>query len=1068
MAIELKDTPLYVDSSLIGLWRFEGNNTDEKGLSCTDYNISYSAGKFGQGANFNGASSRIDVTNSANYDVSRLTISAWIKPTSTTQNGFIFEKGSVNTQYSLFLEGTIIIFRTHNGTTTHDLIGGMTAMGIVAGNWHHVVVTYDGQLKKMYVDGILRRTAVYTSTLRTGQSGQRIGAYGGATPAYWFNGSMDDVAVFGRALTNKEVRELYDGTMKKYVKNTLTKYRRDRFVGYVEKGRQIVNTPLFNDPNLVGYWKLDGNSADSKASNNGTDTAMLYPDENSHWGRPAKFNGSTSHIQVANINHQASDFTYSWWVKWNAPVTGIQTYIENGSWGNTLLIRQETYNALNIYAMSTSYGSFNFVPIVGKWHHLALVRSGNTLYLYVDGQLAGTLAFNVTITPATNMWFGASQHSSTQCIQANMVDIAIFSRALTESEVQQICYGFKEKNNLQDYKRLEDNETDPEVEEGELMSPTDIYGCKAWIDFSTLGGLSDGSAISWSADLSGNGNALGQIAVAQNPVYKPNVLNGLATARGTIASSTTFLIPWNYVPASGGTITKSGDYTIHTFTSSGTFVANCDLTVEVMVVGGGGGGGQELGGGGGGGGVVWNSAYAVAAGNHTVTIGNGGGRIYNNGVGSNGGNSVFSGLTAYGGGGGGGATNGANGGCGGGGGSRNNTWYYGGSGSQGYAGGKDNYGTWTGLGSGGGGGAGAVGGDGSANAGGNGGAGFTCPINGVTYAGGGGGGAGDGRTGGTGVNGGGNGRAVSNNPGYDGTANTGGGGGGGGGGAGSWGSSMGGSGIVIVRYRTPQSSIFYIARKTSTGGRVLSGRTNNWLMGYWSNYKQQAYYEGWIDTNSDVANETAFHVWTGITDTTSYLMEDGRIVKYGTGGTTPPFGICIGYLGTSEFSDFDIGEIIAYNRNLNSRERELVSNYLLKKWGMDYNVALMKPVTTSWASTNPWNVTDGSTWTDSWVGVNGTASVTIDLLEVYNVNRVDIFHYWWDGRTYYYNKVETSPDGVTWTTRFDSEVNGRYAETYKGKTITFTTTPVRYVKHTLNGSSANPGSHFSEVRVMGK
>jgi len=153
---------------------------------------------------------------------------------------------------------------------------------------------------------------------------------------------------------------------------------------------------------------------------------------------------------------------------------------------------------------------------------------------------------------------------------------------------------------------------------------------------------------------------------------------------------------------------------------------------------------------------------------------------------------------------------------------------------------------------------------------------------------------------------------------------------------------------------------------------------------------------------------------------------------------------------------------------LNDKERARVENYLLKKWGMDYNLALDKPAYMSWTGTWHWYPTDGASWTDYYVGVDGLGYIIVDLLNVYTVNRIDIFHYWWDGRTYYYNKVETSPDGIVWTTRFDSEVNGRYAETYVGKTITFTGAPVRYVRHTLNGSSANTGSHFNEIRVVGK
>ena len=66
--------------------------------------------------------------------------------------------------------------------------------------------------------------------------------------------------------------------------------------------------------------------------------------------------------------------------------------------------------------------------------------------------------------------------------------------------------------------------------------------------------------------------------------------------------------PSPFIEATGGTITTDGNYTIHTFTSSGTFcvskVACCapDNVVSYMVVAGGGGGGDGRGGGAGAGG----------------------------------------------------------------------------------------------------------------------------------------------------------------------------------------------------------------------------------------------------------------------------------------------------------------------------------------------------------------------------------------------------------------------------------------------------------------------------------
>jgi len=298
-----------------------------------------------------------------------------------------------------------------------------------------------------------------------------------------------------------------------------------------------------------------------------------------------------------------------------------------------------------------------------------------------------------------------------------------------------------------------------------------------------------------------------------------------------------------YISATGGTITTSGNYKIHTFTSSGTFTVSSvgnslgsgdGVSYVVVAAGGGGGFGGGNGGGGGAGGFREgkNSGDPYTAsplnapagltvssspGSYPVTIGSGGaGAPNNNNTGASGGNSVFSTITSTGGGGGAsddnaGATTGGNGGSGGGGGG-------GGGGPSPNAGGSGNtppvsppQGSNGGtsnppgpMGGGGGGGATAAGGAVPSNtvSGGAGGAGATSSINATptARAGGGGGGADAGGTGGSGGSGGG-GAGGDNNTSTNmtaGTANTGGGGGGNGGNAAG---ATGGSGVVIIRYK---------------------------------------------------------------------------------------------------------------------------------------------------------------------------------------------------------------------------------------------------------------------------
>ena len=299
-----------------------------------------------------------------------------------------------------------------------------------------------------------------------------------------------------------------------------------------------------------------------------------------------------------------------------------------------------------------------------------------------------------------------------------------------------------------------------------------------------------------------------------------------------------------FISATGGTVTESGDYKIHTFTGDGCFVvsslgnlAGGGSDVDYLVIAGGGGGGNEggtsiAGAGGGAGGFRESSGAAsgcysvsplgacvsalpVSVTTYPVTVG-GGGAAPATAASSSGSNSVFSTITSTGGGFGASGSNisgGTNdGGPGGSGGGAINTI---GSGNtpptsppQGNDGGASPA-TWP---TGGGGGATAAGTPAPSSQSGPGGAGATTSISGTptAYAGGGGGGgvvnrpepspAGTGGTGGGGAGG-----FPGKTPGNAGTANT----GGGGGGAANrypecgpnYAGGAGGKGIVIIRYK---------------------------------------------------------------------------------------------------------------------------------------------------------------------------------------------------------------------------------------------------------------------------
>jgi len=271
----------------------------------------------------------------------------------------------------------------------------------------------------------------------------------------------------------------------------------------------------------------------------------------------------------------------------------------------------------------------------------------------------------------------------------------------------------------------------------------------------------------------------------------------------------------NKSTVSGGTVTTSGSYTIHTFTSSGTLTVTggAKAGVDYLLVAGGGGGGDTRAGGGGGGGMTVTTGASIPVGTYTITVGAGGAGGTSSSDGTDGGSSSFGSISSVVGGGGGGGQQrvGRSGGSGGGGSDSRS----GGAGTSGQ--GNNGGGSSGSSGGGGGGGKGSVGNNGDTDSsnnfvdndsGGNGGNGASNSYSGsnVSYAGGGGGGSRDDGPYGAGVHGGGNGGRNNSNVAQSGTTNLGGGGGGGArlhGSAGStYNGAAGGSGIVIIRYLT--------------------------------------------------------------------------------------------------------------------------------------------------------------------------------------------------------------------------------------------------------------------------
>jgi hypothetical protein len=207
----LNHSPRLVTNGLVAYWdagntrSYTGSGTTWSDLSGNQLNMTtvnsptFSSGSFA----FNGTQ-YASATNSTLLDNQTFTVSVWVKTNATTQNGFWFEKGTINAQYALFQEGTQIKCRINNGSVVIDTIAPVTASYMNTTSWFNVVFTFVTGSQVCYINSSVAGTGTTTATIPSNSGGMWIGVYGGAG-GYFYNGNISAVSVYNRVLTASEV-----------------------------------------------------------------------------------------------------------------------------------------------------------------------------------------------------------------------------------------------------------------------------------------------------------------------------------------------------------------------------------------------------------------------------------------------------------------------------------------------------------------------------------------------------------------------------------------------------------------------------------------------------------------------------------------------------------------------------------------------------------------------------------------------------------------------------------------------------------------------------------------------
>lgn len=206
---------------IVGEWRFEDNLNDISGNNnhgtykpsgSPNYVEGVTAGT--KALNFDG-SHYVDCGNDKSLNITdEITIEAWVKSNNISAYQHIVDKGGAGPsayQISFYQSKPYGWIRTEDGVR-HNYQGNTV---LKSNTWYHFVLTYDGHHYRYYINGYLDFETSLSGKISTNNYELNIGREGGPISGAFFNGTIDEVRIYRKALTSAQIKKLYAEGAKK-------------------------------------------------------------------------------------------------------------------------------------------------------------------------------------------------------------------------------------------------------------------------------------------------------------------------------------------------------------------------------------------------------------------------------------------------------------------------------------------------------------------------------------------------------------------------------------------------------------------------------------------------------------------------------------------------------------------------------------------------------------------------------------------------------------------------------------------------------------------------------------
>lgn len=411
--------------------------------SAPDWNTN---GKYNKALSFTSANSdHVDVGDLLSGDYTRLSVSAWINPT-TLNTGWIGGEGGAF-RFGLTSAGNLTCWHRGWNISNADVndSSSTTTSPISVGNWYYVVCTWDGVtgMRKLYINGqeIVSDTSSVATTKDSIDSNNATIGDGYNNLGQYFNGLIDEIKMYDIALTLDEVKQDYNHGSALSLGSLSDTSGLGGSVASTSASAQYC-VPGSSDPCSppIGEWNFEEGSGAVAHDESGNNNAGILTGTTWSVGKRGKalaFNGNTDVMRLTGEGSRLSTSTYTInsWV--NIATTGVNHFIfdNRDSVSDGYIFYISTANVLACKHNATTISGLTELA-TNHWYYISCAFDGTTVRLYVNGVLDNSGSVTGTISETTDAAVGGRNFSTLANVFSGKIDaVSLYSYARTPAQI---------------------------------------------------------------------------------------------------------------------------------------------------------------------------------------------------------------------------------------------------------------------------------------------------------------------------------------------------------------------------------------------------------------------------------------------------------------------------------------------------------------------------------------------------------------------------------------------------------------------------------------------------------